>query len=221
VVDEVVERIVSEQTCSIDIYDRGCPRLVKHACTCCSARCVCGADSTKSSPEISFYYERQNLLGPFKPRLRPWTLPTTASIDTIATNLPIMNCIPACRSIFPCHTGMVVIACGILAVASKPVSDLYFEHKKVGASRYSCTLHSCRRYRFSLYPIHPLHSTMARHTEVGTGSNESVSLPGDKEATQHIELVQTRDSEHGNAGYLDKDGLRVDNDEQGRSLLIR
>lgn len=61
---------------------------------------------------------------------------------------------------------------------------------------------------------------MARHTEVGTGSNESVSLPGDKEATQHIELVQTRDSEHGNAGYLDKDGLRVDNDEQGRSLLI-
>ncbi|KAH0294400.1 MFS general substrate transporter, partial [Aureobasidium sp. EXF-3399] len=55
---------------------------------------------------------------------------------------------------------------------------------------------------------------MARHTEVGTGSNESVSLPGGKEATQHIELVQTRDSEHGNAGYLDKDGLRVDNDEQ-------
>lgn len=61
---------------------------------------------------------------------------------------------------------------------------------------------------------------MARHTEAATGSNESVSLPGDKEATQHIELVHTRDSEHGNAGYLDKDGLRIDNDDQGRRSPI-
>ena len=190
---------------------------MKNACTGCSARCFGGADSTKSSLEISFYYERQIPLGLFKPRLRPWTLPTTASIDTIATDLPIMNCIPAYRSIFPCHTGVVVIACCILAVASKPDSDVCFEHKKVGASPYPSTLHPCKQHRSSLYSIHPLHSTMARHTEAGTGSNESVSLPGDKEATQHIELVQTRDSEHGNAGYLDKDGLRVDNDDQGRS----
>lgn len=57
---------------------------------------------------------------------------------------------------------------------------------------------------------------MTRHTEAGTGSSESVSLPGDKEATQHIEQVQTRDSERGHAGYFDKDGLRIDNDDQGR-----
>lgn len=57
---------------------------------------------------------------------------------------------------------------------------------------------------------------MIGHTQASRGSDESVSLPGDKEATQHIEQVQTRDSEHGHAGYLDKDGLRIDNDDQGK-----
>jgi hypothetical protein len=56
---------------------------------------------------------------------------------------------------------------------------------------------------------------MTGHTEASRDSNESRSLPGDKEATQHIEQVRTRDSEHGNAGYLEKDGLRTDNDDQG------
>ena len=56
---------------------------------------------------------------------------------------------------------------------------------------------------------------MAGHTEAGRSSNESESLPGNKEATQHIERVHTRDSKHGYAGYLDKDGLRIDNDDQG------
>jgi hypothetical protein len=57
---------------------------------------------------------------------------------------------------------------------------------------------------------------MTGHTEASRDSNESRSLPGDKEATQHIEQVRTRDSEHGNAGYLEKDGLRTDNDDQGK-----
>jgi hypothetical protein len=57
---------------------------------------------------------------------------------------------------------------------------------------------------------------MAGRTGASRRSNESESLPGDKEATQHIEQVQTRDSERGHAGYLEKDGLRIDNDEQGR-----
>ena len=57
---------------------------------------------------------------------------------------------------------------------------------------------------------------MASHTGASRGSNESGSLSGDKEATQHIEQVQTRDSERGHAGYRDKDGLRIDNDDQGR-----
>jgi hypothetical protein len=56
---------------------------------------------------------------------------------------------------------------------------------------------------------------MIGHTEGSRDSNESVSLPGDKEATQHIEQVQTREPEHGNAGYLEKNGLRTDNDDQG------
>ncbi|CAD0098910.1 unnamed protein product [Aureobasidium mustum] len=56
---------------------------------------------------------------------------------------------------------------------------------------------------------------MAGHTELDRDSNGSESPSGDKEATQHIERVQTRDSEHGHAGYLDKDGLRIDNDDQG------
>ncbi|KAI4733684.1 MFS general substrate transporter [Aureobasidium sp. EXF-12298] len=55
---------------------------------------------------------------------------------------------------------------------------------------------------------------MAGRTGASRRSNESESLPGDKEATQHIEQVQTRDSERGHAGYLEKDGLRIDNDEQ-------
>ncbi|KAI4751325.1 MFS general substrate transporter [Aureobasidium sp. EXF-3400] len=55
---------------------------------------------------------------------------------------------------------------------------------------------------------------MAGRTGASRRSNESESLPGDKEATQHIERVQTRDSERGHAGYLEKDGLRIDNDDQ-------
>ncbi|KAI4847116.1 MFS general substrate transporter [Aureobasidium sp. EXF-8845] len=55
---------------------------------------------------------------------------------------------------------------------------------------------------------------MLGHTEASRDSNESVSLPGDKEATQHIEQVQTREPEHGNAGYHDKNALRTDNDDQ-------
>lgn len=49
---------------------------------------------------------------------------------------------------------------------------------------------------------------MAGHTDLESPS-------GDKEATQHIERVHTRDSEHGHAGHLEKDGLRIDNDDQG------
>ncbi|KAG9553856.1 MFS multidrug transporter-like protein, partial [Aureobasidium melanogenum] len=55
---------------------------------------------------------------------------------------------------------------------------------------------------------------MAGHTELGRDLDGSKSPSGNKEATQHIELVHTRDSEHGHAGYLDKDGLRIDNDDQ-------
>ncbi|KAG9519445.1 MFS multidrug transporter-like protein, partial [Aureobasidium melanogenum] len=55
---------------------------------------------------------------------------------------------------------------------------------------------------------------MAGHTELGRDLDGSKSPSGNKEATQHIELVHTRDSEHGHAGYLDKDGLRTDNDDQ-------
>jgi hypothetical protein len=61
---------------------------------------------------------------------------------------------------------------------------------------------------------------MAGHTGASRGSNESGSLSGDKEATQHIEQVQTRDSERGHAGYLDKEGLRIDNDDQGKHPLV-
>ncbi|KAH0021264.1 MFS multidrug transporter-like protein, partial [Aureobasidium melanogenum] len=55
---------------------------------------------------------------------------------------------------------------------------------------------------------------MAGHTELGRDLDGSKSPSENKEATQHIELVHTRDSEHGHAGYLDKDGLRIDNDDQ-------
>ncbi|KAH0412766.1 MFS multidrug transporter-like protein, partial [Aureobasidium melanogenum] len=55
---------------------------------------------------------------------------------------------------------------------------------------------------------------MASHTELVRDLDGSKSPSGDKEATQHIERVHTRDSEHGHAGYLDKDGLRIDNDDQ-------
>jgi hypothetical protein len=61
---------------------------------------------------------------------------------------------------------------------------------------------------------------MLGHTEASRSSNESVSLPGDKEATQHIEQLQTREPEHGNAGYHDKNGLRTDNDDQGVYLPV-
>ncbi|KAH0010351.1 MFS multidrug transporter-like protein, partial [Aureobasidium melanogenum] len=55
---------------------------------------------------------------------------------------------------------------------------------------------------------------MASHTELVRDLNGPKSPSGDKEATQHIERVHTRDSEHGHAAYLDKDGLRIDNDDQ-------
>ncbi|KAH0333812.1 MFS multidrug transporter-like protein, partial [Aureobasidium melanogenum] len=46
------------------------------------------------------------------------------------------------------------------------------------------------------------------------GNTDLESPSGDKEATQHIERVHTRDSEHGHAGHPEKDGLRIDNDDQ-------
>lgn len=60
---------------------------------------------------------------------------------------------------------------------------------------------------------------MTGHTELGRDSTGFESPPGDKEATQHIEQVHTRDIEHSHAGYLEKDGLRIDNDDQGICVL--
>ncbi|KAL2025986.1 hypothetical protein VTO58DRAFT_103170 [Aureobasidium pullulans] len=55
---------------------------------------------------------------------------------------------------------------------------------------------------------------MAGPAESDRHSDGSESLRGGKEATQHVERVQTRDSELGHAGYHDKGGLRTDNDDQ-------
>jgi hypothetical protein len=59
---------------------------------------------------------------------------------------------------------------------------------------------------------------MAGHTETRRSSDGSQSVSEDKQGTQYVERVHSKDTEHGTAGYVEKDRLRVDNDDQGMSI---